>query len=169
VGVTIHGDISILLTLGKVLSALTLAVWLMSIWSVWRRKVFPEVSYGGLTLSSKRLRWIWFLVLVGAFGFGVAEDPVAVSTRSEEDAEATAAATSFRTVSVNLPFPFYRFDRQRTYGDGELVSEEIQEGFVIPGPLLSALMAYLILVVRWDSSSRFARRILQGRKWKDEE
>jgi hypothetical protein len=40
---------------------------------------------------------------------------------------------------------------------------------VIPGPLISALIAFLILVVRWDSSSRLARRILQGRKWEKEE
>jgi hypothetical protein len=165
----LQGDISLLLTVGKALSALTIVVLLLAIWNVWRRKDFPSVAYGGISLSQKRLRWVWFLILVGAFGFGINEDPMAVATRTLEDEEAQAAATSFRTVTISLPFPFYRFDRERVYGDGELVNEEIQEGFVIPGPLLSALLAYLVLVVRWNSSSRLARRILKGRRWEEEE
>jgi hypothetical protein len=168
-GIGMLPDISLLLALGKVLSGFTVLFFLLAIWNVWRRREFPAVSYGGISLSQKRLRWVWFLILVGAFGFGVNEDPVAVATQTLEDEEAQAAASSFRTVSVSLPFPFYRFDRDRVYGDGELVSEVVQEGFVIPGPLLSALLAYLILVIRWDSSSRLARRILKGRRWEEEE
>jgi hypothetical protein len=70
---------------------------------------------------------------------------------------------------VTLPFPFYRYEREREYGGEELVSEEIQEAFVLPKPLLAALLAYLVLVVRWDSSTRLARRILKGRRWEEEE
>ena len=162
-------DISLLLAAGKGLSAVIIALLVWAIWNLWRRVDFPTVAYGGISLSLTRLRWVWFLILVGAFGFGVNEDPVAVATKTMEDPEAQAEASSFRTVTLNLPFPFYRFDRTRVYGDGNLVNEQIQEGFVIPGPLLSALLAYLVLVVRWDSSSRLARRILKGRKWEEEE
>ncbi|NNM03667.1 MAG: hypothetical protein HKO65_01085, partial [Gemmatimonadetes bacterium] len=147
--------------------AILLVLWAM--WNVWRRKSLPEVAYGTISLSQRRLRWIWFLVLAGGFGFGVNEDPVVVSTLEMEDPEALDAAGSTRVVSVGLPLPFYRFERQRVYGGEELLQEETLEGFVIPGPLISALVAYLILVIRWNSSSRLARRILQGRKWRREE
>ncbi|MGD2124310.1 MAG: hypothetical protein PVJ76_21450 [Gemmatimonadota bacterium] len=162
-------EISVLLTAGKVLSGVAILLSLLAIWNVWRRKGFPKVAYGGISLSQKRLRWVWFLILVGAFGFGINEDPIAVASHSTGGDREGVAISNSRTVTVNLPLPFYRFDRERVYEDGELVREEIQEGFVIPGPLLSALLAYLILVVRWDSSSRLARRILKGRKWEEEE
>ncbi len=162
-------DISVLLTVGKTLSGVATLLLLLAVWNVWRRRDFPTVAYGGISLSQKRLRWVWFLILIGAFGFGINEDPVALATQTMEDENAQTAASGFRTVSVSLPFPFYRFDRERVYGDGELVSEQVQEGFVIPGPLLAAFLAYLVLVLRWDSSSRLARRILKGRRWEEEE
>jgi hypothetical protein len=68
---------------------------------------------------------------------------------------------------MTLPLPFYRYERERTYGDGELASEEILEGFLIPWPLLSGLIAYLLLVLRWNPENRWALRILRGRRWRD--
>lgn len=165
---TIQGQIPLLFLAGKILSALMILFLLLTIIDIWRRRSFPGVSYGGISLSQRRLRMVWFLVLVGAFGVGIDEDPIAVSTRSLEDAELAAAATSFKTVGVNLPLPFYRYDRQRIYGDGALVEEKVVEGFLIPWSLLWGLLAYFVLVVRWDPESKKARRILHGRRWRDE-
>jgi len=81
----------------------------------------------------------------------------------------SAVATVFRTVSLTLPLPFYRYARERVYGDGELVREQVLEGFILPWPLISALVAYLILALRWRTDGRWVRRILQGRKWQAEE
>jgi hypothetical protein len=66
-------------------------------------------------------------------------------------------------------FPLYRYDRQRVYGDGVLVEEEIAEGFLIHWSLIWGLMAYFVLVVRWDPEGKRARRILRGKRWRDEE
>ena len=167
-GLMVEGNVPLVLMAGKVLSGVAVLLLLLAFWNVWRRESLPDVAYGGISLSTKRLRWIWVLVLAGGFALGVNEDPTVRSTRSMEDPEALASASDIRTVSINFPLPFYRFERERIFGAGELLSEQVLEGFVIPGPLISALLAYLILVVRWDSSNRFARRILQGRKWRKE-
>ena len=53
--------------------------------------------------------------------------------------------------------------------DGALGEVGGTEGFLIPWSLLSALVAYLVLVVRWNPDSKMARRILRGRKWRREE
>jgi hypothetical protein len=166
---SIQGQVPLLFLAGKVLSGITLLVFLLALVDIWRRRSFPELSYGGLSLSQKRLRVVWFLILLGAFGVGINEGPIAISTRSMEDADVAAAATSFRTVSVSLPLPFYRYERQRVFGDGTLVEEEVTEGFLIPWSLLSALVAYFVLVVRWNPDSKMARRILRGRKWRRDE
>lgn len=165
---SIQGQLPFLFVAGKILSAIMILLLLLAILDIWRRRAFPDVSYGGKSLSQKRIRVVWFLVLIGAFGVGIDEDPIALSGRSMEDPEAAAAATSFKTVGVNLPLPFYRYDRQRVYGDGVLVEEEISEGFLIPWSLLWGLVAYVVLVVRWDPESKRARRILHGRKWRRE-
>jgi hypothetical protein len=166
---SIQGQIPFLFVAGKVLSGVIILVLVLSIVDIWRRQSFPELSYGGVSLSQKRLRVVWLLVLIGAFGVGINEGPIAISTRSMEDAEIAAASKSFKTVSVNLPLPFYRYERERVYGDGVLVEEDIAEGFLIPWALLWALLAYVVLVVRWNPESRMARRILRGRKWRREE
>ena len=168
-GISLQGSFPLLLTVGKVLSVLAALLVVAAIWSAWRRAVFPDLSYGGISLSRKRLRWVWILILTGAFGFGINEDPVAISTQSWIDAEAAEAAEASRTVTTTLPAPFYRYERERIYGDGELVSDILLEGFVLPWPLISALVAYFFLVLRWKPENRWARRILQGRRWRQEE
>ena len=167
--IQLEGSFPFLFPMGKVLSFITLVLVVAAIWNVWRRKSFPGVAYGGVSLSPRRLRWVWFTALLAAFGFGINEDPVTVSTSLWEDPEAAAAVTASRTVTVNLPLPFYSYDREKVYGDGELVRDYLVEGFVLPWPLISALVAYLVLVVRWKPENRWARHILQGRKWQVEE
>jgi hypothetical protein len=162
-----QANIEILLTVGKALSALMLLVVLVAIVSVWRRRSFPSVGYGGVSLSYRRLRWLWVGILLGSTGLGIAEDPIASLTHTQEDPEVLEAASSLRNTGMTLPLPFYRYERERTYGDGELASEEILEGFLIPWPLLSGLIAYLLLVLRWNPENRWALRILRGRRWRD--
>ena len=166
--ISLQGSFPLLMTVGKVLSVVAVFLVVAAIWSAWRREAFPELSYGGVSLSQRRLRWVWVLVLMGAFGFGINEDPIALSTQSWDDAEAAAAAEASRTVTTTLPTPFYRYERERIFGDGELVGDQLLEGFVLPWPLISALVAYLFLVLRWKPENRWARRILQGRKWREE-
>ena len=154
--------------LGKVLSVLAILLTGAAIWNAWRRPSFPEVSYGGVRLSNKRLRWVWILVLLGAFGFGVNEEPIVKSTHSLDDPEAAEASTVETNVGLTLPLPFYRYERETVYGDDVLISEYTMEGVTIPWSLISALIAYWVLVLRWNAASRWARRILQGRRWRAE-
>lgn len=67
----------ILFPLGIGLSVLIMAFLLAAILDVWRRPDLPGVTYGGITLSPRRMRWFWVLFLGGALGFSVNEDPVA--------------------------------------------------------------------------------------------
>jgi hypothetical protein len=113
------------------------------------------------------MRWIWFGILVGAFGFGVNEDPISTRTFSSGDLEVARQAGPIRTISVDLPVPFYRYQRATHYLDGEEVAEDGAEHVSLPWPLLSALLAYGVLVLRWNPQNRFARRLLQGRKWRE--
>jgi len=128
------------------------------------------VSYGGITLGQTRLRWVWFLLLIGALGIGVAEDPILnESGTGEADPALLEGDPPTRTVYVTVPLPFYRYDRQRTYVEGRLAAESITRGVLIPWTLLSALLAYLVLVVRWNRENRWAKRILHGRRWPKKE
>lgn len=175
----------LLLATGKVLSVISVALLLAAWFDVWRRPSFPDASYGGLSLSRKRIRWVWFLVLLGAFLVGIDEDPIAVSTYSMEDPDAHATAAgelvapeggaeagspdvTTKTVGLSLPTPFYRYERQRIYLNDVLASEEVVEGVLIPWALLWSLLAYWVLVVRWNPERGLARRILWGRRWKKE-
>lgn len=158
------GDISALLLVGKVLSAVALVVVLTVIVNIWRRSSFPAVSYGSIVLSHSRMRWLWLSVIVGAAALGAAEEPIARSMKTSEDAELLEAAEVRRQASFSAPFPFYRYERQRVYADGELAVENVTEGFLIPWPLLSAFLAYLALVMRWNPENRLAIRILKGPK-----
>jgi len=54
--------------------------------------------------------------------------------------------------------------RMRQYRGEHLVEEEVVEGALIPWALISALFAYLVLVVRWNPESRWALRALHGRR-----
>ena len=150
------------------LSVLTVAFVLLALFDLWRRKDFPLVAYGGVTLTKRRMRWVWVLVLVGAFGFAVKEEPASTRSFFSEGLDAVKAAGPSRTVTVDLPLPFYRYERARYFADGERVGEEGAEHVSIPWPLLSALFAYWVLVVRWNPGNPFARRLLQGRRWRRE-
>ena len=163
-----EGSVAQILLAGKVLSALALLVVLAAVVNVWRRRSFPGLAYGGIVLASRRIRWIWFLVLTGALGFGVNEDPILVSTRSMNDPEAADSAAVLKRVNLSVPLPFYSYRRERTFGDGVLVAEDVTEGFLVPWPLVSALFAYLVLVLVWNPNNPWARRILQGRRWRSD-
>lgn len=156
-----------ILTIGIILSVVALLLVLVAVIDVWRRGAFPEISYGGITLSQGRLRWVWFLVLIGALIISTAEDPVVVQTMDQDHPELLEGAST-RQVTVTMPLPFYRYERDRIYADDVLASEHVVRGFQIPGSLLSALLAYLLLVVRWDPENRWALRILHGRRHRPE-
>jgi hypothetical protein len=149
---------------GKVLSAVALVVVLVVIVNIWRRASFPAVSYGSIELSHGRMRWLWFTLILGALALGSAEDMIARLENTSEDEELLAAAESRRQTGFTMPFPFYRYERQRVYADGELAVDNTTEGFLIPWALLSTLLAYLVLVIRWNPENRLALRILQGKR-----
>ena len=159
-------EIVTLLAVAKVLSGVLLVVVLLAMVNVWRRPSLPVFSYGTITPSVRRMRWIWFLALLGALAQGISEEPVAVLTNEMEDPEALATVESTRETSLEYALLFYSYARERTYGDGALLAERVTEGLVIPRAVLSALLLYLILVVRWNPEGRWARRILYGRRWR---
>jgi hypothetical protein len=163
---TVLENVAFLLTLGKVLSILASLFVAGTLISIWRRESFPPVAYGGVSLSNRRIRWVWFLVLSGGFILGVNEDPILTTTDSSGSSESSEGDPLIRGVSVTVPLPFYRFERERSYRDGVLLEESELEGFLIPWQLLSALFAYFVLVLRWNPENRWALRILQGRRWK---
>lgn len=153
---------TVLFTVAKVLSAVALLLVGLAIVNVWRRDSLPGVTYGSVSLSPRRLRWVWTGVLIGATVLGSAEDPFVQSTSQTEDPELQDGAGLGTSLSV--PSPFYRYERERRYQGDRLAEESEMEGILIPWQLLSALFAYLILVVRWDPTSRWAIRLLRGRK-----
>jgi len=153
-----------LLLAGKILSAITLVVVLVALTNVWRRPALPAITYGEIELSQRRMRWVWTGFLLGALALGTAEDPLARQTATMEDAEALEAAGATRQTGLSLPFPFYRYERVRRYADGGLAAEDVTQSVLIPWSLLSALLAYVILVIRWNPANKWALRILQGRK-----
>jgi len=158
------GNVAALLQVGKVLSAIALAVVLLIIVNIWRRPSFPAVSYGSIRLSHGRMRWLWFTFILGSLALGSAADPAARLENTSEDAELLAAAESTRHTGFTMPFPFYRYERQLVYADGVLAVDNTYEGFLIPWGLLSAFLAYLVLVIRWNPENRLALRILRGRQ-----
>lgn len=157
-------DLSGFILAGKVLSAVAIIAFLAVLWNIWRRSSFPGVSYGDIHLSHGRLRWLWFSIMLGALALGSAEDPIARRTSTMEDEELLAAATGSRQTSLSIPLPFYRYERTRVHVGDDLAVENTLEGFLIPWALLSAFLAYLVLVVRWNPESRIALRILRGRR-----
>ncbi len=159
--------IGTVLLVAKVLSALMLVVLVVAVIDVRRRTNMPLISYGGLELSASRMRWLWFGLLVGSLGVAAAGDPVAMRSHSFEDPvteDGQPRTGALVTRQVQVPLPFYRYERVRQYRDGHLVEEEVVEGALIPWALMSALFAYLVLVVRWNPESRWTLRVLHGRK-----
>lgn len=157
-------DVSGFILAGKILSAVAIIALLAVTWNIWRRSSFPGVSYGSISLSHGRLRWLWFSIMLGAFALGAAEDPIARFENTIEDEELLEAAGTTRQTSLSIPLPFYRYERQRVYADDQLAVDNTFEGFLIPWALLSAFLAYVVLVVRWNPENRLALRILQGRR-----
>lgn len=156
-------DFTVLFTVAKVLSAVALLLVALAIVNVWRRDSLPGVTYGSVSLSPRRLRWVWTGVLIGATLLGSAEDPFVQSASHTEDPELSQDGPGLGT-SLSVPSPFYRYERERRYQGDRIAEESETEGILIPWQLLSALFAYLILVVRWDPTSRWAIRLLRGRK-----
>jgi hypothetical protein len=157
--------IGTVLVVAKALSALALVVLVVALIDVRRRRDMPVISYGGLELSASRMRWLWFGLLVGSLGVAAAGDLLAMRSHSfedplTEDGHPRTGAVVIR--KVQLPLPFYRYERVRQYRDGHLVEEEVVEGALVPWALISALFAYLVLVVRWNPDSRWASRALHG-------
>ena len=164
--------IGTVLLVAKALSALMLIVLVIALIDVRRRRTMPVISYGGLELSASRMRWIWFGLLVGSLGVAAAGDPLAMRSHSYEDPvtdDGQARTGPLVTRQVQLPLPFYRYERVRQYRGEHLVEEEVVEGALIPWALISALFAYLVLVVRWNPESRWALRALHGRRRRGED
>lgn len=163
-----HADT--IITVGLWLSVASLLLVAVIIWNVWRRPALPEAAYGGVALTTRRVRWLWTLALLGATALGSANDPVVRKAEDGHDPDVAAAAAPTaqrRTVSRSVPMPFYRYEREDVFLDGEPVAYHELRGFVLPGPLLWALLAYLFLVVRFNPDSRWTRRILHGRGKRD--
>ncbi|HSG09608.1 MAG TPA: hypothetical protein VLA36_14700 [Longimicrobiales bacterium] len=158
---------AVVITAGLWLSVVVLFVVAGILWNLWHRESLPEVAYGGVALAQRRVRWLWTAALLGATAMGSARDPMVTNTTTMEDPDARAAASpsdAMRTTSRNVPLPFYRYEREDVSLGGVAVASREMTGFVLPTPLLWALLAYLFLVVRFNPDSRWTRRILHGRK-----
>lgn len=162
-------NIGTILLAAKVLSGVSLIVFLGFILNIWLRASIPEVSYGSITLSPGRMRWLWTTFLLGStLAAAATADAVVVGTRTFEDPDLEAslpAGTARVQNSIDAPTPFYRFSRHWTSVDGQLLEEEVREEVVIPWAMLSAFLAYVILVMRWNPENRWALRILRGKRW----
>lgn len=153
------------LLIAKVLSGAALLVLLAAFVNLWRRPSVPPFSYGGVVLSQRRLKGLWFAFLFGALVVASNNDPVLRSTKDREGPGPTAEdvrAKSMET-STNLPLPFYHYERTTRSMNGTVVEEHVMEGVALPWALLWALLAYYVLVVRWSPDSRWTKRILEGR------
>lgn len=158
-------SIQAVLVVAKALSALSLLALAAALLSLWRRSTVPAFSYGTVTLSQRRLKAVWLAFLLGALAVGAGNDPV---VRSTEDTQGPAAAPpdggSTTIHALKIPLPFYRYERTSRSVNGTMVEEHSVEGLVLPWSFVWALLAYYVLVVRWNPDSRWARRILEGRK-----
>jgi hypothetical protein len=152
-----------LFPVGLGLSALTVLVFLWVLWRLWRTRDFPVVSYGGLSIPDRRVRWLWFIVMTGAFGLGVMQDPILTSNITAEETE-EVEGTPVVSTSFLVPLPFYRYEREKEFRGGALVFDQRTTSLLIPWPLPGAFLAYFLLVVRWNPDSRWVRRFLFGRK-----
>ena len=157
-------NVGTLLLAGKILSGLAVAGVIAVIVNCWRRDAFPGITYGPIELTHGRLRWLWILFILGGFALGSAEDPVVQASTTMQDEELLESAVNRRQTSLDLPLPFYRFERRRVYVNDELAEESTTEYVLIPWALLGAFVAYIALVVRWNPENRLALRILRGRR-----
>jgi hypothetical protein len=153
-----------LLLIAKILSGAGLLAVFALFANLWRRSEVPAFSYGTVTLSQRRLKWVWFIFVLGALGIGSNRDPVVWTTDDVADPVLAASSDSRTTRSLTLPLPFYRYESERRLVNGAVAEEHVLEGVVLPWPFLWALLSYYVLVVRWNPNSRWARRILEGRR-----
>lgn len=151
---------------GQILSAFALLVLVILCIDVLRRDP-PEVSYGGLTLGTSRLRWLWLSFLVGSTFLSATGDPEAVRESRFELPPSERPRSDQPRIgrTIDVPLPFYSFERSWATVDGTLVEDVVREGVIVPLEMLGAFLVYLILVVRWDPENRWALRILRGRRW----
>lgn len=149
----------------KVLSGAVLLVLLIAFVNLWRRPGVPSFSYGGVTLSQRRLKGLWVAFLFGALVVASNNDPVLRSTQDRDGPKPTAADVHPKSTetATSLPLPFYHYERTARSVNGTVVEEHIMEGVALPWSLLWGLLAYYVLVVRWNPSSRWTKRILEGR------
>ena len=162
-------NIGMILLVGKILSVVSFLALGAAFINLWRRETLPEVSYGGLALSTRRLRWLWFTLLLGSMAMAASGDSGAIRSRTMEDLEnedGELRTGEARSTELSLPLPFYRYERFRSFRGGHMVEETVAEGVEVPVPFLTALIAYLVLVVRWNPENRWALRILHGRRRK---
>lgn len=148
----------------KVLSGAALLVLAAALIDLWRRPEVPSFTYGAMPLSQKRLKALWVAFLVGALAVGSNNDPVLVRTDDTEDPALSRAEGPTSRSSLSLPLPFYHYEREREVVNGAVAAEHVREGVVLPWAFMWALLAYHVLVVRWNPESRWARRVLEGKK-----
>ena len=91
--------------IAKILSAVSLLAVLALIVNLWRRPELPAFSYGTVTLSPRRRKWLWFAFVLGALGVGSSRDPVATRTDDMQNPELLAAADSRSVRSFSVPSP----------------------------------------------------------------
>ena len=157
------------LWVAKILSAVGLMALVGALVNLWRRSEVPVFSYGTVTLSQRRLKAVWLAFLVGAFALGSSKDPVVTATEDRVDPTSPRAESGrIVTRSLTVPLPFYRYERTRRMSNEAVVEEHVLEGLVLPWSFLWALLAYYVLVARWNPDSQWARRVLEGRKKPDE-
>jgi hypothetical protein len=107
---------------------------------------------------------------VGALLSSTLEEPIATQIDTMEDPDRVAAAEATRSTDLAAPLPFFSFRRERTWvadapgAEWALAEETVTRGLTIPRGLFGALIAYGVLVVWWNPESRWARRILHGKK-----
>ena len=158
-------DPATVLGVAKGLSALFLMVLGVVLVDVWRRADVPDVTYGGINLATSRLRWLWVGVLLGGVAAAADTDPLVLDRHVFEHPDAAAlSASATRNTGVDVPVMFYRYQRTAVTRAGTLLREEVREGVMLPWQFLSALLAYVLLVVRWNPTNRWAMRILHGRR-----
>lgn len=155
----------IVFLIAKVLSGAVLFALLAALVSLWRRPSVPPFSYGGVTLSRRRLKGLWVAFLFGALVVSSNNDPVLRRTQNREGPQLASADAHARFIetTMNVPLPFYHYERAARSARGTMIEEHIVESVALPWALLWALLAYYVLVVRWNPDSRWAKRILQGR------
>jgi hypothetical protein len=153
------------LGVAKALSALFVVVLIVAVVDVWRRNDVPTVTYGGITLATSRLRWLWVGALVGGVAAAADTDPLVLETRTFGHPDpAVVAERATQTTGIDVPVMFYRYQRTAVSRAGTLLHEEVREGVMLPWQFLSVLLAYVLLVVRWNPTNRWAMRILHGRR-----